>query len=179
MLGRSVFTCIRWRRVKIIVPHELKRPVRANRPDCMQSVRCCFRAGLILTRQGRTSFCACANRCSAPRKQRACGRPRRSPVAAVLPHWSRDDGRLPDGRLTRLLPQSAEGHRRNAWCEHRSGTAFTRPTVIVFGSARARAYGVGHNSKAGWRGPLVRHADTHPQADTLRSRVRTPRTFIA
>ena len=27
--------------------------------------------------------------------QRACGRPRRGSVAAVLPHWSHDDGRLP------------------------------------------------------------------------------------
>ena len=31
--------------------------------------------------------------------QRACGRPRRGSVAAVLPHWSHDDGRLPEGRL--------------------------------------------------------------------------------
>ena len=31
--------------------------------------------------------------------QRACGRPRRSSVAAVLQHWSHDDGRLPEGRL--------------------------------------------------------------------------------
>ena len=53
----------------------------------------------------------------------ACGRPRRGPVAAVLPHWSHGDGRLPDGRLTRPLPPPAEGHGREAWCQQRSGTA--------------------------------------------------------
>ena len=55
--------------------------------------------------------------------QRACGRPRRGSVAAVLPHWSHDDGRLPEGRLTRPLPQPAEGHGREAWCQHWNGTA--------------------------------------------------------
>ena len=55
--------------------------------------------------------------------RRACGRPRRGSVAAVLPHWSHDDGRLPDGRLTRPRPQPAEGHGREAWCQQRSGTA--------------------------------------------------------
>ena len=43
--------------------------------------------------------------------QRACGRPRRGSVAAVLPHWSHDDGRLPEGRLIRPLPPPADtGH---------------------------------------------------------------------
>ena len=55
--------------------------------------------------------------------RRACGRPRRGSVAAVLPHWSHDDGRLPDGRLTRPRPQPAEGHGREAWCQQWSGTA--------------------------------------------------------
>ena len=55
--------------------------------------------------------------------RRACGRPRRGSVAAVLPHWSHDDGRLPDGRLTRPRPQPAEGHGREAWCQQRSGKA--------------------------------------------------------
>ena len=55
--------------------------------------------------------------------QRACGRPRRGSVAAVLPHWSHDDGRLPEGRLIRPRPPPAEGHGREAWCQQRSGTA--------------------------------------------------------
>ena len=31
--------------------------------------------------------------------------------------------RRPHGRLTRPLPPPAEGHGREAWCEHRNGTA--------------------------------------------------------
>ena len=55
--------------------------------------------------------------------QRARSRPRRGSVAAVLPHWSHDDGRLPEGRLIRPRPPPAEGHGREAWCQQRSGTA--------------------------------------------------------
>eukprot|EP00964_Phaeocystis_antarctica_P001770 scaffold923_cov66-Phaeocystis_antarctica.AAC.2 len=45
---------------------------------------------------------------------------------AVLPHWSHGDGRLPDGRLTRPLPQRlprATGMRRgvNAGTAQRAG----------------------------------------------------------
>ena len=53
-------------------------------------------------------------------------RPRRGSVAAVLPHWSHGDRRLPDGRLTRPLPPPVKGHGRDAWCEYRSGTAGRR-----------------------------------------------------
>jgi hypothetical protein len=53
----------------------------------------------------------------------ACGRPRRGAVAAVLPHWTHDNGRLPGGRLTRQLPPPANGHGRGALCERRDGTA--------------------------------------------------------
>ena len=80
----------------------------------------------------------------------AADRPRRGSVAAVLPHWSHGDRRLPDGPLTRPLPPPAESHGREAWCERRNGTAdgrgscaYPATTAIVFGSARARSYGVG------------------------------------
>ena len=58
--------------------------------------------------------------------RRACGRPRRGAVAAVLPHWDDDDDRLPGGRLTRALPPRANGHDRGAWCERRNRTASAR-----------------------------------------------------
>ena len=58
--------------------------------------------------------------------RRACGRPRRGAVAAVLPHWSHDDDRLPGGRLTRALPPPANGHGRGAWCERQNRTASAR-----------------------------------------------------
>ena len=113
----------------------------------------------------------------------ACGRPRRGPVAAVLPHWSHGDGRLPDGRLTRPLPPPAEGHGREAWCQHWSGTAGGRwgprlpgqppSSLVPHALVRTALAIIQRPIGALW----VRHADTYPQADTPRSRVRTMRRY--
>ena len=51
-----------------------------------------------------------------PITPRPCG----SCAAALV---ARGTGRLPDGRLTRPLPLPAEGHGREAWCQHWNGIA--------------------------------------------------------
>ena len=71
-------------------------------------------------RAGRPGGCAARSKAlsaqSTAVSRHACGRPRRGAVAAVLPHWSHDDGRLSDGRLTLQLPplQTATGAERCA-----------------------------------------------------------------
>ena len=102
---------------------------------------------------------------------------------AVLPHWSHGDGRLPDGRLTRPLPQPAEGHGDEAWCQHWNGTAGGRwgprlpgqppSSLVPHALVRMALAIIQRPIGALW----ARHADTHPQADTLRSRVYTMRRY--
>ena len=106
----------------------------------------------------------------------ACGRPRRGAVAAVLPHWSHDDGRLPGGRLTLQLPPPANGHGRGALCERRNGTASaqwaprlpSQPASRLHVQALVRA--AFDHFDPDRRGLWVRHADTHAQANTYRPR---------
>ena len=52
--------------------------------------------------------------------QRACGRPRRGPVAAGLPHWSRGDGRLPNGRTFSSFGVRLSPHEPNSAAENAS-----------------------------------------------------------
>ena len=111
--------------------------------------------------------------------QHACGRPRGGSVAAVLPHWSHGDRRLPDGRLKRPLPPPVKGHGRDAWCEYWSGLAGGRwelngsrvypgrPTGIAFGSARARADTALANSEADRRALPARPGEARPPSTAL------------
>ena len=102
----------------------------------------------------------------------ACGRPRRGAVAAVLPHWSHDDGRLPGGRLTLQLPPPASDHRRGAWCERRNGTASARWAPRLPGQPASRLHlqalvrAAFDHFDPDRRGRWVRHADTHAQANS-------------
>ena len=106
----------------------------------------------------------------------ACGRPRRGAVAAVLPHWSHDDGRLPGGRLTLQLPPPASDHRRGAWCERRNGTASARWAPRLPGQPASRLHlqalvrAAFDHFDPDRRGLWVRHADTHAQANSYRPR---------
>ena len=78
---------------------------------------------------------------------------------------------------------TCRGPRARGWCEHRSGTAGGRwepclpgqPASSLVPHALVRTAFA--NSKADRRGLWIRHDDTHPQADTLRSRVRTMRRY--
>ena len=111
----------------------------------------------------------------------ACGRPRRGAVAAVLPHWSHDNGRLPGGRLTLQLPPPANGHGRGALCERRNGTASAQwaprlpgqPALGLHPHALVRA-AVDHFDRDR-RGLWVRHADTRAQSNTHAARGLTVR----
>ena len=125
-----------------------------------------------------------SNALSAPSSaagRRACGRPRRGAVAAVLPHWDDDDDRLPGGRLTRALPPRANGHGRGAWCERRNRAASARwaprlpgqPASGLHPHALVRA-AVDHFDR-GRRGLWVRHARTHAQSNTHAARGLTVR----
>ena len=112
----------------------------------------------------------------------ACGRSRRGPVAAVLPHWSHAAQVAFQmvalharchytcrGPRARGVVSTLERHSGRAM-----GAAFTRPTAIVSGSAHARRTAFAKIQRpigALW----VRHADIYPQADTPRSPVRTMR----
>ena len=106
----------------------------------------------------------------------ACGRPRRGAVAAVLPHWSHDDGRLPGGRLTLQLPPPANGHGRGALCERRNGTASAQWAPRLPGQPASRLHlqalvrTAFDHFDPDRRGLWVRHADTHAQANSYRSR---------
>ena len=113
--------------------------------------------------------------------RRACGRPRRGAVAAVLPHWDDDDDRLPGGRLTRALPPRANGHDRGAWCERRNRAASARwaprlpgqPASGLHPHALVRA-AVDHFDRDR-RGLWVRHAGTRAQSNTHAARGLTVR----
>ena len=130
------------------------------------------------TRASRCAWCArgtSTRRRSSAAGRRACGRPRRGAVAAVLPHWDDDDDRLPGGRLTRALPPRANGHGRGAWCERRNRAASARwaprlpgqPASGLHPHALVRA-AVDHFDR-GRRGLWVRHAGTRSQSNsTLR-----------
>ena len=104
----------------------------------------------------------------------ACGRPRRGAVAAVLPHWSHDDGRLPGGRLTLQLPPPANGHGRGALCERRNGTASAQWAPRLPGQPASRLHlqalvrTAFDHFDPDRRGIWVRHADTHAQANSYR-----------
>ena len=106
----------------------------------------------------------------------ACGRPRRGAVAAVLPHWSHDDGRLPGGRLTLQLPPPANGHGRGALCERRNGTASAQWAPRLPGQPASRLHlqalvrAAFDHFDPDRRGLWVRHADTHAQSNSYRSR---------
>ena len=106
----------------------------------------------------------------------ACGRPRRGAVAAVLPHWSHDDGRLPGGRLTLQLPPPANGHGRGALCERRNGTASAQWAPRLPGQPASRLHlqalvrAAFDHFDPDRRGLWVRHADTHAQANSYRPR---------
>ena len=76
--------------------------------------------------RGSPASAQLAVHCRRPARLRTTTAPRRGSVAAMLPHWSHGDRRLPDGRLTRPLPPPVKGHGRDAWCEYRSGTAGRR-----------------------------------------------------
>ena len=112
------------------------------------------------------------------RRQPARLRPtrRRGAVAAVLPHWSHDNGRLPGGRLTLQLPPPANGHGRGALCERRNGTASAQwaprlpgqPASHLHLQALVRA--AFDHFDPDRRGLWVRHADTHAQANSYRPR---------
>ena len=119
------------------------------------------------------SHAARSNALSAPSSavgRRACGRPRRGAVAAVLPHWSHDDGRLPGGRLTLQLPPPANGHGRGALCERRNGTASAQWAPRLPGQPASRLHlqalvrAAFDHFDPDRRGLWVRHADTHAQA---------------
>ena len=120
-----------------------------------------------------------SNALSAPSSavgRRACGRPRRGAVAAVLPHWDDDDDRLPGGRLTRALAPRANGHDRGAWCERRNRTASARwgprlpgqPVSRLHWHAFVRA--AFDNIGSDRRGLRARHAETHGQSITRGAR---------
>ena len=105
--------------------------------------------------------------------RRACGRPRRGAVAAVLCRIGHDDdGRLPGGRLTRALPPRANGHDGGAWCERRNRAASERwaprspghPASRLHPHALRRA--AFDNIGSDRRGLRARHADTHAQSNT-------------
>ena len=106
----------------------------------------------------------------------ACGRPRRGAVAAVLPHWSHDDGRLPGGRLTLQLPPPANGHGRGALCERRNGTASAQWAPRLPGQPASRLHlqalvrAAFDHFDPDRRGLWVRHADTHAQSNSYRPR---------
>ena len=113
--------------------------------------------------------------------RRACGRPRRGAVAAVLPHWDDDDDRLPGGRLTRALPPRANGHDRGAWYERRNRAASARwaprlpgqPASGLHPHALVRA-AVDHFDRDR-RGLWVRHAGTRSQSNNHAARGLTVR----
>ena len=111
----------------------------------------------------------------------ACGRPRRGAVAAVLPHWSHDDGRLPGGRLTLQLPPPANGHGRGALCERRNGTASAQWAPRLPGQPASRLHlqalvrAAFDHFDPDRRGLWVRHADTHAQANSYRPRAHPDR----
>ena len=100
----------------------------------------------------------------------------RGAVAAVLPHWSHDDGRLPGGRLTRPLPPPANGHGREVWCERRNRTASARWAPRLPGQPASRLHPHALRRAAfdhfdpDRRGLWARHADTHAQAVLIRRR---------
>ena len=125
------------------------------------------------------SHAARSNALSAPSSavgRRACGRPRRGAVAAVLPHWSHDDGRLPGGRLTLQLPPPANGHGRGALCERRNGTASAQWAPRLPGQPASRLHlqalvrAAFDHFDPDRRGLWVRHADTHAQSNSYRPR---------
>ena len=131
-------------------------------------------------RAGRPGGCAArSNALSAQStavSRHACGRPRRGAVAAVLPHWSHDDGRLPGGRLTLQLPPPANGHGRGALCERRNGTASAQWAPRLPGQPASRLHlqalvrAAFDHFDPDRRGLWVRHADTHAQANSYRPR---------
>ena len=108
--------------------------------------------------------------------QHACGRPHRGAVAAVLPHWSHDNGRLPGGRLTLQLPPPANGHGRGALRERRDGTASAQWAPRLPGQPASRLHlqalvrAAFDHFDPDRRGLWVRHADTHAQANSNRPR---------
>ena len=87
-----------------------------------------------------------------------------------------DDGRLPGGRLTRVLPPRANGHDRGAWCERRNRAASARwgprspghPASRLHPRALVRA--AFDNIGSDRRGLRARHADTHAQSNTRGAR---------
>ena len=87
-----------------------------------------------------------------------------------------DDGRLPGGRLTRVLPPRANGHDRGAWCERRNRAASARwgprspghPASRLHWHALVRA--AFDNIGSDRRGLRARHADTHAQSNTRGAR---------
>ena len=131
-------------------------------------------------RAGRPGGCAARSKAlsaqSTAVSRHACGRPRRGAVAAVLPHWSHDDGRLPGGRLTLQLPPPANGHGRGALCERRNGTASAQWAPRLPGQPASRLHlqalvrAAFDHFDPDRRGLWVRHADTHAQANSNRPR---------
>ena len=129
--------------------------------------------------RGSPASAQLAVHCRRPARLRTTTAPRRGSVAAMLPHWSHGDRRLPDGRLTRPLPPPVKGHGRDAWCEYRSGLAGGRwelngsrvypgrPTGIAFGSARARADTALANSEADRRALPARPGEARPPSTAL------------
>ena len=87
-----------------------------------------------------------------------------------------DDGRLPGGRLTRVLPPRANGHDRGAWCERRNRAASARwgprspdhPASRLHWHALVRAAfdKIGPDR----RKLRSRHADTHAHSNTSGAR---------
>ena len=124
------------------------------------------------TRHARTR----SARCPTPSAGAPAADHARGAVAAVLPHWSHDDGRLPGGRLTRPLPPPANGHGRGVWCELRNRTASARWAPRLPGQPASRLHPHALRRAAfdhfdpDRRGLWARHADTHAQAVLIRRR---------
>ena len=136
-------------------------------------------------RAGRPGGCAARSKAlsaqSTAVSRHACGRPRRGAVAAVLPHWSHDNGRLPGGRLTLQLPPPANGHGRGALCERRNGTASAQWAPRLPGQPASRLHLQAlvrvafDHFDPDRRGLWVRHAGTRAQSNTHAARGLTVR----
>ena len=116
--SRSLITSPRARIFRLFTQTRYQGPNWLGLHACVTGVHALYRTASQDSTPTRASRCAwCARGTSTRRRssaagRRACGRPRRGAVAAVLPHWDDDDDRLPGGRLTRALPPRANGHDR-------------------------------------------------------------------
>ena len=171
--SRSLITSPRARIFRLFTQTRYQGPNWLGLHACVTGVHCTVRR--LKTQHPHAPSRALGAPSSAAGR-RACGRPRRGAVAAVLPHWDDDDDRLPGGRLTRALPPRANGHDRGAWCERRNRAASARWAPRLPGQPASRLHWHAlrrvafDNFGSDRRGLRARHADTHAQSNTCGAR---------